>query len=202
MPYQNPKHKTRHQRQQRRTKQVRRVEIVLSADSERDHEINDFLDSLPRGEAAEFIRTAIIEKIARSGHQEDASPPQTEAPAATRQLETLYQNLADENRRANAQLEALYRELAALREAVNKRAPVAAAIPAEQPVQAAPPAPTGEELTASSGLDMSAPRPRKTLTRTPAPPPTLPEEKPFDEATARRMLIDSINNFGKNRAGR
>jgi hypothetical protein len=171
MPYTNPKHKTRHQRQQRRTGQVQRIEIVLSANNERDHEIHDFLDSLPHGAMGEFIRAAIIEKIQREQNQPE--PPS-----------------------ASDQFNAILAELSALRKAVSQ--PVQA-VPVSQPP--APPNPASE-LTASSGLDMSAPRPRKTPARVPAPPPTLPEEKPFDEATARRMLIDSINAFGKNQTGR
>lgn len=173
MPYKNPTHKTRHQRQQRRAGQVRRVEIVLSADNERDHDIHDFLDSLPRGAVGEFIRSAINEKI-----QREQAAPQPEIPSASEQFNTI---LA---------------ELAALRRAVSQPPTLTPA-----PIVAAPPAST-PELTVSSGLDMARPRPRQTPTRAPALPLTLPEEKPFDEETARRLLVQSIMAFGKNRDGR
>ena len=117
MPYKSQRHKTRHQRQTRRAGHVRRVEIVLSADSERDRAISDFLDSLP-GAAAEFIRQAVVEKMQREGHQ---PAPEPEAPVA--QLEALYQDLADERRRASDQLEAMIAELSALRETVTPPEP-------------------------------------------------------------------------------
>lgn len=56
MPYKKQHHKTRHQRQRRRGGHVRRVEFVLSADSARDHEINDYLDALPAGAVGEYAR--------------------------------------------------------------------------------------------------------------------------------------------------
>ncbi len=176
MPYTNPTHKTRHQRQQRRTGQVRRVEIVLSADNKRDHEIHDFLDSLPHGAVGEFIRAAIVEKIQR---EQDRSKP--EIPSAS------------------AQFNAILAELAALRQVVSQ--PAAAASNRQATGRVTPPEPI-PELIVSSGLDMSRPRPRKPPSRAPAPPPTLPEEKPFDADEARRLLVQSIKAFGQNRDGR
>jgi hypothetical protein len=179
MPYTNPKHKTRHQRQQRRTGQVRRVEIVLSATNERDYEIHDFLETLPQGAVGEFIRTAIIEKIQR----EQAQP----APEASS---------------ASAQFNAILAELAALRQAVSQPVPSMIATNSPLPAQRAASVEPAPELTVSSGLDMSAPRPRKTPTRAPAPPPILPEEKPFDADECRRLLVQSIKAFGQNHEGR
>lgn len=181
MPYTNPTHKTRHQRQQRRTGQVRRVEIVLSADNARDHDIHDFLDSLPRGAVGEFIRAAIIEKIQR---EQDRSEPEISS--------------------ASAQFNAILAELAALRQAVSQpvkpTTPVTAAGGNAHPTQAVP-VELAPELTTSSGLDMSRPRARKTPARAPALPPTLPEEKPFDADECRRLLVQSIKAFGQNRDG-
>ncbi len=176
MPYTNPTHKTRHQRQQRRAGQVRRVEIVLSANNKRDHDIHDFLDSLPHGAVGEFIRAAIVEKIQR---EQDRSEP--EIPSASQQFN------------------AILAELAALRQAVSQ--PAAAARNSQAAEQVAPPE-QEPELMASSGLDMSRPRPRKTPARAPALPPTLPEEKPFDADECRRLLVQSIKAFGQNHDGR
>jgi hypothetical protein len=178
MPYTNPKHKTRHQRQQRRTGQVRRVELVLSANNERDYEIHDFLDGLPRGAVGEFIRAAIIEKIQREQDQ-----PEPAAPSAS------------------AQFNAILAELAALRQAVSQPLPTIAAT-SNLPTQCATPVEPAAGLTESSGLDMSRPRPHKTLSRAPALPPTLPEEKPFDANECRRLLVQSIKAFGQNHDGR
>ncbi len=175
MPYTNPKHKTRHQRQQRRTGQVRRVEIVLSATNERDYDIHDFLETLPQGAVGEFIRTAIIEKI-----QREQAQPAPETPSAS------------------AQFNAILAELAALRQAVSPPVPMTAATsshPATRHIE--PPDPT-PELTESSGLDMSRPRPRKIPARAPTLPLTLPEEKPFDPDECRRLLVQSIKAFGQN----
>ncbi len=161
MPYKSAKHKTRHQRQQRRVGEVKRVEIVLSAQNDRDHDIHDFLANLPRGEVSEFIKTAILEKMQRDGQR----PAIPEAPSAAEQFNTI---LA---------------ELAALRKAVTPTATrVTSDVPHEQ---------------ASSGIDMSAPRRRAApVSRAPITP--IPVAEPFNEAEARRKLVESINNFGKN----
>jgi hypothetical protein len=89
MPYKNPHHKTRRQRQQRRAGEVKRVEIVLSADSARDRDIHDFLASLPRGAVSEFIKAAILEKMQRDN--EHGTP---EAPSAAAQFNTILAELA------------------------------------------------------------------------------------------------------------
>ena len=178
MPYTNPKHKTRHQRQQRHAGQVRRVEIVLSANNERDYAIHDFLEALPLGTVGEFIRTAIIEKIQREQEQ-----PEPEALSAS------------------AQFNAILSELVALRQAVSQPVPVMTTT-SNLPTQRATPVEPAAELTESRGLDMSRPRPHKTLSRAPALPPTLPEEKPFDADECRRLLVQSIKAFGQNHGGR
>jgi hypothetical protein len=169
MPY-TTKQRTRRQRQRRKAGQVKRFEIVLSADNERDRDLYDFLTQLPRGEVSEFIKSAVVEKIQRHNDPVPATPDPAE------------------------QLNAILAELAVVKKAVT--APPARNVAAVPPASPDP----APELTLSSGLDMSRPRPKRPTTA-PAPPPTLPEEKPFDEATARRMLVDSINNFGKNRSG-
>lgn len=98
MPYKNPKHLTKRQRQRRRAGHVRRLEVTLSAESERDHTIAAFLDDLPQGSASEFIRAAIMAAIERE--------------------------TASESEPASEQFNAILAELSALREAVESPEPV------------------------------------------------------------------------------
>jgi hypothetical protein len=98
MPY-TPKQRTKRQRQRRTAGQVKRFEIVLSAENQRDHEIHDFLSQLPRGEISNFVKDAILEKIQRS--TSISVPPDP----------------AD-------QLNAILSELAKIRQAVKQPAPV------------------------------------------------------------------------------
>lgn len=93
-------HIIRQQRQRRRAGIIRRVEFVLDADNDQHHDINDFLQSLPHGAAGEFIRQALLEKIAR----ETAPEPETKP--------------------ASEQFNEILAELSALREAVEMPAPV------------------------------------------------------------------------------
>lgn len=53
------------QRLRRRTGDVKRVELILKADSTRDQYIADKLNALARGTTSEFVRQAIEEKFAR-----------------------------------------------------------------------------------------------------------------------------------------
>jgi hypothetical protein len=157
MPYRSRTHKTRNQRQHRRAGHVRRIEVVLSADSERDHVISDFLDELPCGEMAEFVRQAILEKLTRESDAVPAPEPEPEPRAsdqiellfeeldhqrrqANEQIEALYQELADEKRHAGQQLAAMLTELAALRQAMHQPAPIAA--PTQKNSGSSPPPPT------------------------------------------------------------
>ncbi len=203
MPYKNQKHKTRNQRQHRRAGHVRRIEVVLSAESERDHAIADFLDDLPRGEMAEFIRQAIVEKMERGAAPELDSPPEprasdqiemlfveldTQRREASQQIETLYQELADEKRRAGKQLEAMVAELVELKQVIR------------QPLEAASAPHTLPEVpvaVASSGIDMSRPRPKKATSTqrarqvTPAEPEVLSEE---DQIRLAKIMAASIRN--------
>lgn len=171
-----PKAKTRNQRQRRRAGHVKRIEFVLDADSERDHDIADFLDSLPHGAASEFIRQAVMEKIER-----ETMPEPEASPAA--QLEAMIADLADESRRASAQLEAMIRN-------AMQRAPASAP---------APLLPETPGAIASSGIDMSRPRPKKagpsTTPRAPVVTPAEPE--PLTDEEAKRLgylMAMSIKN--------
>lgn len=181
MPFKNPKQKTRNQRQHRHAGHVRRIEVVLSAESERDHAISDYLDDLPHGEMAEFVRQAIMEKIAREGATEPQPAPEPRASeqiellfeeldhqrrTASEQIETLYQELADEKRHAGKQLEAMIAELAALRQAMHH--PIPAEKVSAEPKQP-PTLPESQGAVTSSGIDMSRPRPRK------SPPKAAPQ---------------------------
>jgi hypothetical protein len=180
--------KVRKQRQQRRAGLVRRVEVVLSADNERDHVINDYLDTLPRGAVGEFVRQAIYAAI--TGAVVTVPEPQDSSAAQ--------------------QFNAILAELAALREAVAQPTPLPemAKVAHEQPVtdrrrrmqvheQSARSAPESERgMIAASGIDMSHPRPRSGPRA--APPPTLPEvEPPFDPEASARLLVQSIKGYGR-----
>jgi hypothetical protein len=222
MPYHNPKHKTRSQRQRRRTGRVRRLEVTLSADSERDHDISDYLDSLPPGSAAEFIRQAIAEKMQRENDPAVApAPPVPEAAPASastqidqlfaeldhqrrdaqQQIETLYQELADEKRRAGQQLETMITELVELRSELRQqqRQPVGFPVPMppDTPTGAPPVPPTlpeAPETVRSAGIDMSRPRPRKQPARTPtaASPAPLEELSEQDAIRLAKIMANSI----------
>jgi hypothetical protein len=181
MPYKNLKHKARHQRQQRRAGEVKRIEIVLSADNSRDHGLHDFLASLPRGAVSEFIKAAIQEKIQREGEQHTP-----EVSSASEQFNTI---LA---------------ELAALRKAVTQ--PVYAQVERSAPHTPGE-APSRNGPTVSSGLDMSAPRRKRDSASPGAPipkaPPPVPEElTEAQRADLARQLVNSINAFGQNRSER
>jgi hypothetical protein len=177
--------KVRKQRQQRRAGLVRRVEVVLSADNERDHVINEFLNDLPRGAVGEFVRQAIYAAI--TGAVVTVPEPQPES-------------------RAAQQFNAILAELAALREAVAQPVPLPelAEVAPETPVtdrrrrmqEHVPSGPEAEgEVTAASGIDMSRPRPRSGPRG--APSPTLPEvEPPFDPEASARLLVQSIKGYG------
>ncbi len=218
MPYKNQKHKTRNQRQHRRAGHVRRIEVVLSAESERDHAIADFLDDLPRGEMAEFIRQAIVEKMERGAAPELDSPPEprasdqiemlfveldTQRREASQQIETLYQELADEKRRAGKQLEAMVAELVELKQVI--RQPLEAASASHSvpdPPHSLPEVPVP---VASSGIDMSRPRPKKAGPAqrapqvTPAEPEVLSEE---DQIRLAKIMAASIRNAQPGRGDR
>jgi hypothetical protein len=88
MPY-TPKQRTRKQRQRRRAGQVKRVEVVLNSESERDRAIFDYLAGLPARQVAEFIRQAVAEKIARS------TTPEPETPDPAQQLNAILADLAE-----------------------------------------------------------------------------------------------------------
>jgi len=202
MPYNNPHHKTHQQRQRRRAGEVRRVEVVLSADSDRDFEIHDFLRALPPGTAGEFIRKAIHEKMQRGQYAPAPAPAQSEAVA---QLETLIQEVAAQRR-----------EIAQLREVVTAPVMVAAdpapmtdrrrrveteARSAHTPPSAAtmPSAELGE--VSSSGIDMSRPRRRSPVTSAPTPAVETPTPELDERAqlALTRELVRSIQGFGKDR---
>ena len=204
MPYTNQHHKTRHQRQQRRAGEVRRVEFVLSADVDRDFEIHDFLRTLPPGTAGEFIRQAIHEKMQRGQYTPTPAPTPVQSEAVA-QLETLIQEVAAQRR-----------EIAQLREVVTAPVMVAAdpapmtdrrrrveteARSAHTPTTAAtmPSAELGE--VSSSGIDMSRPRRRSPVTSAPTPAVETPTPELDERAqlALTRELVRSIQGFGKDR---
>jgi hypothetical protein len=181
--------KVRKQRQQRRAGLVRRMEVVLSAENERDHVINDYLNDLPRGAVGEFVRQAIYAAI--TGAVVTVPEPQPESNAAQ-------------------QFNAILAELAALREAVAQPAPLPelAEVAHEQPVTdrrrrmrvsashtQTDPLESEGGVIAGNGIDMSRPRPRSGPRA--APPPTLPEvEPPFDPEASALLLVQSIKGYG------
>lgn len=180
------RNKTRRQRQRRRAGDVRRIEITLCADSERDHVINDYIcDELDRGAVSEFIKQAISEKIARERNEQPEIQP------------------------ASQQFNAILAELAELREAVSASASAPAPtvssgidMDAPRPPRQTPLAPTeSPETSVSSGIDMSGPRRRKPRSTA---PPTLPEqpEPEFDADAARVALLNSIMSFGRDTQSR
>lgn len=178
---------------------MRRVELVLSVDSDRDWEISEFLQGLPRGAAAEFIRGAIYAAMDQVQSQNFASV-QSEPNA---QLETLIQEVTAQRR-----------EIAELREVVV--APVVGAVenPASHkpitdrrrrivpearlspPSEVAVPSVLGE--VESDGIDMSRPRRRsvshaKLVSEVEQVPVELDEHA---RAALARELIRSIGAFG------
>ncbi len=211
MPYTNPKHKTRHQRRRRRAGFVRRIELTLSSDNARDHEIADYLDELPRGAGAEFIRQAIIEKIDRETARESDAQPQIEQQpvSASDEFNALFAELDHQRREASQQMETMIatiaaqsEQIAALRaELARQPATISGATPEavevvsrgvdmtqSQPgISRARPAATAAkpvEFEQSSGIDMSRPRPRPTTRRTPV---SLPATEP-DEVTEADLI--------------
>jgi hypothetical protein len=208
MPYTNPKHKTRHQRQRRRAGMVRRIEVTLSADSERDHDIADYLDSLPKGEGAEFIRQAIIEKIDRDTTSEAQPIPDRQPVSVSDEFNALFAELDHQRRSASEQMEAMIatiaaqsEQIAALRDQLARQPePVAVAAPVEtasagidtgRPRPPAPPPtlPEQPETTTASGIDMSRPRPRKTQR---SAPPSAPASEPATLSEAEQIRLAQV----------
>jgi len=70
----NPQQRARRQSHRRKTRSVKRLEIVLSGDNPRDQAIFDYLASLPSRGVSEFIRSAISEKIERRSTPKPAPP--------------------------------------------------------------------------------------------------------------------------------
>lgn len=162
--------RTRRQRQRREDKLVKRFEIVLSSNDQRDHTLHGFLTDLPRGEVSQFIKSAIEEKIQR------CTAPLT-APG----------DPAD-------QLNTILKELAALRSAVT--IPAAGYALTGHPAPAIiPQRPEPALVVASSGLDLSGPRRKREGSLSLPKPATLPEQV-FDPAACRQKLLDSINAHG------
>lgn len=195
--------RTRKQRAARREGFVRRLEIVLHSDDERDHEIHEFLEALPRGRVSEFVRQALYAAIVNAP---PPAPPASGANAAD-QLDALYHRLATQQRESHEQLDAMYKELAALREEVSRSRPDGTPQPATDarataervsaPDQAMEEESPDDGLVASSGLDTS--RRRKRPGRpTVARPQTLPEEPrapSYDARSAAAILFNSAKQF-------
>ncbi|MCD4685968.1 MAG: hypothetical protein K8S97_08530 [Anaerolineae bacterium] len=198
MPYTNPRHKARNQRQRRRTGYVKRLEVTLSADSDRDVAIHDHLAGLPAGTVSEFVKQSVAEKVQRERGQQ---PPQQAQSEASAQFAQLMQELAAQRR-----------EIAELREAVSTPVMVAA-VPEpvtdrrrriEPEARSAPPpdtaSATGEVV--SGGIDMSRPRRRRTAPtaatahQADTPPQEIDERA---QAALARELIRSIGAFGADR---
>jgi hypothetical protein len=170
--------KTRKQRQQRKAGAVRRIEVVLHSDAERDRAVLDHLDALPRGEASEWIRTTLFAAItARQAPDTPVPEPSTDT-TATRQLE------------------ALISEVAALRQAVQQPIAAAAVSRPQEPVAIVNDV---EATKPSSGLDMSRARRKRGPARTESPlPATEVEELPVMDAQDRlRILLTSTKQYGQ-----
>jgi hypothetical protein len=218
MPYTNPKHKTRHQRQRRRAGITRRIEVVLNEDYAQDREIDDYLETLPRGEKSAFVRQAILEKIERE------TAPEPEPVSAAAEFNAI---ILDEFDRQRAESRAAQQEMiaiidrqsdqiAALRDQlVRQPEPVAVAAPVEtasagidtgRPRPPAPPPtlPEPPEITQSSGIDTSRPRPRKTPRKTahsaPAPEPAALSEA--EQIRLAQVMAKTIRNAQPGRSQR
>lgn len=183
------KDKTRWQRQTRRNGYVKRVEFVLSADNPRDRDIYDFMDTLPRGAVGEFIRTAIHEKIQRDQQRRPPEPQPVIEPEP-----------ADTS--ASAAFEAIMQELADLRAAVAVGPPSESPGRSQRGVTVASGIDTGAapktRVTESPGIDTSGPPPPSgRQPRAPAPPPTLPELEPVNEADFVARFLGSVGSYGR-----
>lgn len=173
--------KKRQPKQKTAGQTFRRFEFVLRNDSQRDQQISGYLDQLPRGQAAEFIRAALW--AAMSAQQPDQYPPEPLQLALPEPAQPMTKDTS-----ASDAFERLFKELAALRSAVeNQPGPVTA-----------PPLPMLERVEASSGIDMSGP-PRKrapiTGKASPAPQPASPPG--ISQQDAARELVRSIFSYGK-----
>ena len=231
MPYNNPKHKTRSQRKRRRAGRVRRLEVTLSADSERDHDISDYLDSLPPGSAAEFIRQALAEKIQRENAQPEAQPTHDHQPApaaapsaqidqlfaeldhqrreATEQIAALYQELADEKHHASRQIETMITELVELRHAIHQPAPVAATAEHHETAQSSAPGPTPkpppslpESPATVRSSGIDTSRPRPRPAPRKTPPAPPVDNEPLSEQDAIRLAKIMANSIKRAQPGR
>ena len=170
--------KARKQKQQRKAGAVRRVEVVLHSDADRDRAVLDYLDVLPRGEASEWIRATLFAAIAP---QQVSEALVLEPPIATA---------------AALQLEALIAEVAALRLVVQQPAAAAAASIPQEPAAITN---DTEATTLSSGLDMSRTR-RKRATARDASTQSAAEvkEPPVADAQDRlRILLTSTKQYGQ-----
>jgi len=170
----------------RRTGKVKRVEVVLVADSPRDQYIAGWMDdNLGRGEASEFVRQAIEEKIARELLGQDVDTPQHTV--ASEQVMMLYEELRDERQRASDQFEALIQEIHALRQQLQGFELKATRV--TETVEISAPA----AVQQSSGLDMSRPRPRKQLPRSaPAVEPATDVLSEADQVRLAKIMANSI----------
>ena len=213
--------KTKQQRQRRRAGRVRRLEVTLSAESERDHEIADHLDSLPPGAASEFIRQAIAEKIQRETNSAPAQPEAQPAPVSAstqidqlfaeldhqrresaQQIEALYQELADEKHHASRQIETMIAELVELRQVMHQTATTTATAQTAPTPDRPPSLPESPATVQSSGIDINRPRPRPAPRKTPPAPPV--DNEPLSEQESIRLakiLANSIKRAQPGRAG-
>lgn len=190
-------------RLRRREGHVKRYEIVLVAESARDQYIAEWMgDHLKRGQASEFMRQAIEEKIARALLGQDIDTPQ--AIVASEQVMMLYEEIRDERQRASDQFEAFIQEIHALRAELSSFKFEATRItetvrvyqdPAPVVAERPPSLPEQGGVVASSGLDMSRPRPRKQLPRSaPAPEPVPDELTEQQQIELAQIMAQSIRN--------
>lgn len=171
MPYKTQAQRTRRQRQRRRAGLTKRIEITLSAESADDHEIADFMDSLPRGASAGFIKAAILEKMGKEPAAPEVPDPIDDDATASNEFNALLIELDQQRREAGqhmaemiATLTAQSAEISALRDQLSSQL-VQGQILSEGIDMARPRA----AVAASSGIDTARPRPRAAKTITPAP---------------------------------
>lgn len=188
------KHIIRKQRQRRRAGAVRRIEIVLDMSDPEHATIAEYLDTLPRGETSEYVRQAVLTRMAAE-YAPEPEPVSSDV---------------QQDDSASAAFNAILAELVALRalvgaaNAVTRQPEPVAVSQNHQAATAPPPAATGAPgqgsspgVVESSGIDMSGP-PRRRATVASSPPPTLPEiEPPFDPEATARLLVQSIMSYGK-----
>lgn len=135
-----------YRQRKRRSGKVRRFEVVFNPEYGTDHDAIEFLDDLPRGTKSDFARDAILKAIAGERHT---------------MTELNFDTVIDDLRADNAMLRDM------LSDALDRLADLQSREHTVEMVQAvritqSQPGPAQEQ---SGGIDMSRPRPRKTVQR-------------------------------------